>query len=62
MKSFRDDLIDRMKTGWGRFVLASLESRFSLSTVYFIYRSSEKGAGFANMDRLNGREIEESTE
>jgi hypothetical protein len=23
MKSFRDDLIDRMKTGWGRFVLAS---------------------------------------
>jgi hypothetical protein len=22
-KSFRDDLIDRMKTGWGRFVLAS---------------------------------------
>ncbi len=24
MKSFRDDLIDRMKTGWGRFVLASL--------------------------------------
>jgi hypothetical protein len=24
MKSFRDDLIDRMKTGWGRFVLASI--------------------------------------
>jgi hypothetical protein len=24
MNSFRDDLIDRMKTGWGRFVLASL--------------------------------------
>ncbi len=24
MKSFRDDLIDRMKTRWGRFVLASL--------------------------------------
>jgi hypothetical protein len=24
MKSFRDDLIDRMKTGWGRFVLASV--------------------------------------
>ncbi len=23
MKSFRDELIDRMKTGWGRFVLAS---------------------------------------
>ncbi len=23
MKSFRDDLIDRMKTGWGRIVLAS---------------------------------------
>ncbi len=23
MKSFRDDLIDRMKTGWGCFVLAS---------------------------------------
>ncbi len=23
MKSFRDDLIDRMKTGWGHFVLAS---------------------------------------
>jgi hypothetical protein len=23
MKSFRDDLIDRMKTGWGSFVLAS---------------------------------------
>ncbi len=23
MKSFRDDLIDRMKTGWGRVVLAS---------------------------------------
>jgi hypothetical protein len=23
MKSFRDDLNDRMKTGWGRFVLAS---------------------------------------
>jgi len=23
MKSFRDDLIDRMKTGWGLFVLAS---------------------------------------
>ncbi len=23
MKSFRDDLIARMKTGWGRFVLAS---------------------------------------
>jgi hypothetical protein len=23
MKSFRDDLIDRTKTGWGRFVLAS---------------------------------------
>ncbi len=23
MKSFRDDLIDRMKTGWGRSVLAS---------------------------------------
>jgi hypothetical protein len=23
MKSFRDDLSDRMKTGWGRFVLAS---------------------------------------
>jgi hypothetical protein len=23
MKSSRDDLIDRMKTGWGRFVLAS---------------------------------------
>ncbi len=22
-KSFRDDSIDRMKTGWGRFVLAS---------------------------------------
>jgi hypothetical protein len=25
MKSFRDDLIDRMKTGQGRFVLASRE-------------------------------------
>ena len=25
MKSSRDDLIDRMKTGWGCFVLASLE-------------------------------------
>jgi hypothetical protein len=25
MKSFRDELIDRMKTGWGPFVLASLE-------------------------------------
>jgi hypothetical protein len=25
MKSFRDDLIDRMKTGWGRFVLASMK-------------------------------------
>jgi hypothetical protein len=24
MKSFRDVLIDRMKTGWGRFVLASI--------------------------------------
>jgi hypothetical protein len=24
MKSFRDDLNDRMKTGWGRFVLASV--------------------------------------
>jgi hypothetical protein len=24
MKSFRDDLIDRMETGWGRFVLASV--------------------------------------
>jgi hypothetical protein len=23
MKSFRDDLIDRMKTAWGGFVLAS---------------------------------------
>ncbi len=23
MKSFRDDLSDRMKTGWGGFVLAS---------------------------------------
>jgi hypothetical protein len=23
MNSSRDDLIDRMKTGWGRFVLAS---------------------------------------
>jgi hypothetical protein len=23
MKSFRDELIDRMKMGWGRFVLAS---------------------------------------
>jgi hypothetical protein len=26
MKSFRDDLIDRMKTGWGRFVLASFST------------------------------------
>jgi hypothetical protein len=26
MNSFRDDLIDRMKTGWGRFVLASNSS------------------------------------
>ncbi len=26
IKSFRDDLIDRMKTGWGRFVLASQRS------------------------------------
>jgi hypothetical protein len=27
MKSFRDDLIDRMKTGWGSFVLASYVRR-----------------------------------
>ncbi len=31
MKSFRDDLIDRMKTGWGRFVLASYILRLVLS-------------------------------
>jgi hypothetical protein len=28
MKSFRDDLIDRMKTGWGRFVLASKQDLY----------------------------------
>jgi hypothetical protein len=27
MKSFRDDIIDRMKTGWGRFLLASYFGR-----------------------------------
>jgi hypothetical protein len=31
MKSFRDDLIDRMKTGWGRFVLASSKHENSSS-------------------------------
>jgi hypothetical protein len=30
MKSFRDDLIDRMKTGWGRFVLASRKIAFPI--------------------------------
>ena len=33
MKSFRDDLIDRMKTGWGRFVLASI-SLYSVTSLY----------------------------
>jgi hypothetical protein len=35
MKSFRDDLIDRMKTGWGRFVLAS--KRIGIQYVNTIY-------------------------
>ena len=33
MKSFRDDLIDRMKTGWGRFVRASI-SLYSVTSLY----------------------------
>jgi len=33
MKSFRDDLIDKMKTGWGRFVLASI-SLYSVTSLY----------------------------
>ncbi len=39
MKSFRDDLIDRMKTGWGRFVLASYNQH---TVIYrFTYRYTE---------------------
>jgi hypothetical protein len=36
MKSFRDDLIDRMKTGWGRFVLASEKPGNEISEVWEI--------------------------
>jgi hypothetical protein len=31
MKSSRDDLIDRMKTGWGCFVLASYTVRHNVN-------------------------------
>ncbi len=33
MKSFRDDLNDRMKTGWGRFVLASKKQLYNWNFV-----------------------------
>ncbi len=41
MKSFRDDLIDRMKTGWGRFVLASGKWR-TFFTVHITSKKSKK--------------------
>ena len=49
MKSFRDDLIDRMKTGWGRFVLASISlysvtSLYGASIVLYLYA----GGGWVN--------------
>jgi hypothetical protein len=36
MKSFRDDLNDRMNTGWGRFVLASLTEHGSEQDTVFM--------------------------
>jgi hypothetical protein len=54
MKSFRDDLIDRMKTGLGRLVLASSKSSSAYGTVYRIIE------GFINvttssLKRVTGR-------
>jgi hypothetical protein len=44
MKSFRDDLIDRMKTGWGRVVLASIfyrvHSWLAFGTIFRRFGSS----------------------
>ncbi len=40
MKSSRDDLIDRMKTGWGCFVLASVYRLDTVSLVGFLNPSS----------------------
>jgi hypothetical protein len=56
MKSFRDDLIDRMKTGWGRFVLASkfrllgFQLRFrNIAAKYYI-----KGIGTSDIPKIWG--------
>jgi hypothetical protein len=51
-----------MDTGNPFHLKHPLGEQVTLSAIYFIYRSSEKGAGSAKMDRLNGREIEEGTE
>jgi hypothetical protein len=47
MKSFRDDLIDRTKTGWGRFVLASKLTFFNTNKVSAAERKGiiEKNSG-----------------
>jgi hypothetical protein len=41
MKSFRDDLIDRVKTGWGRFVLASRVGTYRVQFCFVVYNMNK---------------------